>query len=298
VVDGFPATNCPGPHLPRRRLLGLLGLGAMTVATGFATGGSSTNPATALVADRPPPPARPPLAPPAPPPCPAPPPAVSDLPLPGGPVVIREGPSTTNQIALTVDDGYCAGCVAAYTDFAERTGICLTFSPNGTYGPAWEPQAATLARLVERGQLQIINHTFTHQGLIGAGTSVVREELERNEAWIGSTFRTTSRPWWRPPYGQFDDAVQDAAAELGYDRLVMWNGSYADAQLVTPEFLLAQASQAFRPGGIVLGHANHPTVLSLFGPLVEMLHQRDLQPVTLRALLDGPGGQRDPHPGG
>jgi peptidoglycan/xylan/chitin deacetylase (PgdA/CDA1 family) len=221
-----------------------------------------------------------------------------EAPLPGGPEVFSTGPSTTNQIALTVDDGYCVECVAAYTDFAARTGICLTFSPNGIYGPAWEPQAATLAPLVERGQLQIINHTYTHRRVVDAGSSVLREELERNEAWIGTTFRTTARPWWRPPYGQYDDAVQEDAAALGYDRLVMWNGSYADAQLVTPEFLLAQASQAFRPGGIVLGHANHPTVLGLFGPLVEMLHQRGLQPVTLRALLNGPGGAPDPHPGG
>jgi peptidoglycan/xylan/chitin deacetylase (PgdA/CDA1 family) len=287
--------NCPGPHLPRRRLLGLLGLGAVTVATGLATGGSSAGSRTRpVVADRPPPSAQPLAAPPPPPPSPP----ASEAPLPDGPTVFREGPSTTNQIALTIDDGYCADCVAAYTAFAARTGICLTFSPNGTYGPAWEPQAATLAPLVERGQLQIINHTFTHQGLVGADASVVREELERNEAWIGATFCTTSRPWWRPPYGQFDDTLQATAAELGYDRLVMWSGSYADAQLVTPEFLLAQAAMAFRPGGIVLGHANHPTVLGLFGPLVEMLHQRDLQPVTLRALLDGPGGQRDPHPGG
>ncbi len=287
--------RCPGPHLPRRRLLGLLGLGAVTVATGIATGASSTGSGAAPVAaDRPTPLVRPPLA--APPPPPTPP--APEAPLPDGPTVFREGSSATNQIALTVDDGYCVDCVAAYTDFVARTGICLTFSPNGIYGPAWEPQAATLAPLVERGQLQIINHTFTHQGLVGADPAVVREELERNEAWIGATFRTTSRPWWRPPYGQFDDTLQDAAAELGYDRLVMWSGSYADAQVVTPEFLLAQASLAFRPGGIVLGHANHPTVLSLFGPLVEMLRQRDLQPVTLRALLNGPGGQPDPHSGG
>ncbi|HEY2220809.1 polysaccharide deacetylase family protein [Actinomycetospora sp.] len=203
-----------------------------------------------------------------------------------------------NRIALTVDDGYCVDCVAAYTDFAVRTGICLTFSPNGVYGPAWEPCGAALAPLVERGQLQIINHTFTHQGLVGAGTSMVRDELERNEAWIGTTFRAVARPWWRPPYGQYDDSLADDAATLGYDRLVMWSGSYADAQLVTPEFLLAQASDAFRPGGIVLGHANHPTVLGLFGPLVEMLHQRGLQPVTLRALLDGHGRVREQGPGG
>ncbi|MCD2195146.1 polysaccharide deacetylase family protein [Actinomycetospora endophytica] len=280
--------NCPGPHLPRRRLLGLLGLGAVAALTGFA-GGSGANAAVPTAEAG---------GPAAPPPPPAPIPVPPEAPLAGGPVVLREGPTTTNRIALTIDDGYCADCVAGYTDFVARTGINLTFSPNGIYGPAWAPSAPTLAPLVERGQLQIINHTYTHQGLEGAGSSTVREELERNEAWIEATFRTTARPWWRPPYGRYDESLEQHAAELGYDRLVMWNGSYADSQLITPEFLLAQASMAFKPGGIVLGHANHPTVLGLFGPLVEMLQQRGLRPVTLRALLDGHGRLREPGPGG
>jgi hypothetical protein len=35
------------------------------------------------------------------------------------------------------------------------------------------------------------------------------------------------------------------------------------------------------PGRIVLGHANHPTILGLFDQISDLLRERDLQPATL-----------------
>jgi peptidoglycan/xylan/chitin deacetylase (PgdA/CDA1 family) len=55
-------------------------------------------------------------------------------PHPGKPTTIFQAPGKTQQIALTIDDGYCIECAHAYVDFAQRTGIHITFSPNGTYG--------------------------------------------------------------------------------------------------------------------------------------------------------------------
>jgi hypothetical protein len=43
---------------------------------------------------------------------------------------------------------------------------------------------------------------------------------------------------------------------------------------------MAQASRYLRPGVILLGHANHPTVLGLFDQIVELIKQRKLTPVT------------------
>ena len=61
----------------------------------------------------------------------------------------------------------------------------------------------------------------------------------------------------------------------------MWTGSYGDATPVTPQFLLEQARRYLTPGTIVLGHANHPTVLGLFDQISAIIRERDLQPVTL-----------------
>jgi peptidoglycan/xylan/chitin deacetylase (PgdA/CDA1 family) len=201
----------------------------------------------------------------------------------GAPAVPPSGSAAPagRRIALTVDDGYAPEVVAGYVDFARRTGVHLTFSPNGTYQSAWGPQAAVLRSLIDAGQVQIMNHTFSHPRLTKMPAGRVREELERNEQWITTTFGTSSRPYWRPPYGAHDATVDAIARDAGFPNPVMWTGSYGDSTLVTPEFLLDQARRYLTPGRIVLGHANHPTILGLFDQITDLIHERDLQPATL-----------------
>ncbi len=207
-------------------------------------------------------------------------PAIAALPTPAARTHVAP-PLPGKPIALTVDDGYAPEVVAGYVEFARRTGVHLTFSPNGTYASAWAPQAGVLRPLIDAGQVQIMNHTFSHRWLTRIPAGQVREELERNEQWIAATFATSSRPYWRPPFGAHNTAVDAIARDAGFARPVMWTGSYGDSTVVTPQFLLDQARRYLTVGTIVLGHANHPTVLGLFDQISSIIRDRGLQPVTL-----------------
>jgi peptidoglycan/xylan/chitin deacetylase (PgdA/CDA1 family) len=191
----------------------------------------------------------------------------------------------TAQVALTVDDGYCGPCVAGYVDFAQRTGIHLTFAPNGVFSDLWKPHADRLRPLIAAGQVQIGNHTWSHPNLVRLAAGAVREQIERNEEWIQATFGITARPWFRPPYGYHNATVDGIAGSLGYTNILLWNGTLGDATVETPAELLAQARQWVQAGAIVLGHANHPTVLGLFDQLQQLIADRNLQPVTLDAMF-------------
>jgi len=200
--------------------------------------------------------------------------------------VITHGPTTGRRIALTVDDGTDAEVVAGYVSFAQRTGIHLTFSPNGIYNREWAPHAGVLQPLIAAGQVQVINHTFTHRDLRSLTTAGVRDELARNDDWVIKTLGITTRPYYRPPFGRHTPTIDAIAAELGYTRTVLWAGSFSDSEVVTPQFLLAEAEKYLQPGVINLGHANHPTVLGLFDQLMDLIHSRDLHPVTLDEMFD------------
>jgi peptidoglycan/xylan/chitin deacetylase (PgdA/CDA1 family) len=201
------------------------------------------------------------------------------------PQIIRHGEPGTDKVALTIDDGYSAETVAAYVEFARRTGIALTFSPNGMYQRVWTPHAATLRPLIEAGQVQIGNHTYHHAYLTRLSDVRVTAEIEQNEDWIQRTFHTTARPWFRPPYGARDERTDALAAASGFDHVLLWNGSLGDSRLLTPRVLLQQAEKYLRAGAVVLGHANHPTVTYLFDALVALIRDRGLTPVTLDAMF-------------
>ncbi|HZQ85495.1 MAG TPA: polysaccharide deacetylase family protein [Acidimicrobiales bacterium] len=204
--------------------------------------------------------------------------------VPGRPVVVQEGPRGTRLVALTIDDGTSAECVDRYASFAERSGIPITFSPNGV-NPGWDMVADRLRPLVDNGQVQIINHTWSHPDLLRVGDDRIRAEIERNEEWIERTFGVSARPWFRPPYGAHSRRTDEMAAELGYTRIVLWNGSFGDSELLRPDEVLALADRYLQPGTIMLGHANYLTITGLFDQVQLLMLQRGLRPVTLDEMF-------------
>jgi peptidoglycan-N-acetylglucosamine deacetylase len=199
--------------------------------------------------------------------------------------VVDQLPPGSRRVALTIDDGYDRPTVAAYVRFAADTGIPITFNPNGCYAPLWEPHASTLRPLIEAGQVQIGNHTFDHKDLRQLSGAQIRAQVERNDDWVQRTFGTTTRPWFRPPFG-FHTARTDAAVgAAGYTKILLWNGSFGDSRLLTRQVLLEQASLYLKPGVIMLGHANHRTVTGLYRQITDLIRRRDLQPATLDTVF-------------
>ena len=76
-----------------------------------------------------------------------------------------------------------------------------------------------------------------------------------------------------------------AAAEIGYTQVVMWNGTFGDSSPESPQTLLSLAEQWLQPGTIMLGHLNQPTILSLFSQIESIIAQRNLEPVTLDEMF-------------
>lgn len=272
--------------MDRRTLLGLLGLGVAGVLAGCdsaprGAAAAASHPrhspqpsaaARETTAPSPTPAALPPIP----------------APVPGPSQVIWQGPPAAvaaRQVAITIDDGYCAECAQAYAALAQATGIHITFNPNGCYSDVWTPLARTLRPLIESGQVQIGNHTFNHLWLTELSDSQVTAQLEQNEEWIEQTYGITARPWWRPPYGSYDDRTNELAAAIGYTNVLMWNGSYGDSTPLRPRAIMALARQYLRPGVVMLGHANHPEVTTIFPQLAEIVAARGLHPVTLDEMF-------------
>lgn len=223
------------------------------------------------------------------PPAATPPPTAAALPIPpprpGSPILVTRGPGDLKRLALTIDDGTSADVVACYVAFALQTGFALTFFPNGSVRDNWEPRAQTLRPLIERGQVQIGNHTWAHSDLRQMSDSAMRADLERNDEWIQKTFGITSRPWLRPPYGNRNVHTDGVAASLGFTHIVNWSGTFGDSSVKSPTEILGAADLYGSPGAIILGHANHPPVTKLFNQLLAVFAAKGLTGVTLDQMF-------------
>jgi peptidoglycan/xylan/chitin deacetylase (PgdA/CDA1 family) len=213
---------------------------------------------------------------------PVPAPAAATRAVGGGPPagVVSRLPGTGSSLALTVDDGTSSEVVGALLALAQRTGLRLTFFPNGVYR-SWADHAAVLRPMIESGQVAVGNHTWSHPDLTALTDAQVADQLTRNQAFLRTTLGVRSTPFWRPPFGAHDARVDRIAAEVGHPTTVLWYGTLGDDRVLTPAAVLANARTWFQPQHIVIGHANHPAVTHVTDQLVELIHSRRLTTVTL-----------------
>lgn len=262
-------------HIDRRRLLALLA-GTVGALSGCAPATVAT-PASS-------PPASPSAA--APPPRFGPPPADTvRTAIPARAITRLPGPG--HNLALTVDDGASADVVGAYARFARDTGARITFFVTGGF-EGWTAHRDLLRPLVESGQVQLGNHTWSHPSLTSLSGRGVARELQKTKDFLLQNFGVDGTPYYRPPFGYHNAAVDAVAADLGYTVPTLWYGSLSDSGLITEQYLLECARKYMREQAIVIGHANHAPVTHVFGQLAEIIRSRKLQLVTLDDVLAPP----------
>jgi peptidoglycan/xylan/chitin deacetylase (PgdA/CDA1 family) len=207
------------------------------------------------------------------------------LPPPTG--VVTALPGEGDGLALTIDDGTSSEVVAAFAALAVDTGVRLTFFPNGCYR-SWEENAAVLRPLAESGQIAFGNHTWSHPDLTGLGDAEVADEIRRNQEFLRTTLGVRETPFFRPPFGAHDERTDRIAADLGHPTIAMWNGTLGDSRVLTGPELLAYAREWFTAQTIVVGHANHRTVTTVYGELLDLIRERGLRTVTLADVWSPP----------
>jgi peptidoglycan/xylan/chitin deacetylase (PgdA/CDA1 family) len=204
------------------------------------------------------------------------------------PGVLSSLPGEGDLLALTVDDGVNSDVVRAYTQFAKDTGMRLTYFVNGIYR-SWTDHVDLLRPLVDDGQIQLANHTWSHPNLTKLPLVAVAEEFRRNHEFLWKTYGIDARPYFRPPYGAHNPHVDKVAGDLGYTVDTLWSGDLKDHVLIPAADIVTMAERYFQPQAIVIGHLNHMPVTEVYGHLVDLIRGRRLRTVTLDDVFLKPG---------
>ena len=277
------ATVCPparsGPAINRRRFLGSL---AASVVAGVGVARVVVDPQPRTFAQAPAGavPTSGPVVPEA---LLAPPPSSARVPLPGG-GALTTLPGEGDLLALTLDDGVNNDVVRAYTQLARDTDMRMTFFVNGIYD-SWTENRDMLLPLVESGQIQLGNHTWSHPDLTALSHTGISEQLTRNDEFLKKTYGIGAKPYYRPPYARRNAAVDKVAADLGYTTPTLWSGSLSDSTLITEDYIVQMADRYFTPQAIVIGHLNHLPVTHVYPQLIDIIRSRNLRTVTLNDVF-------------
>ena len=194
-------------------------------------------------------------------------------------------PGNSDSLALTLDDGVDSDVLRMYTQFAKDTGLRFTYFVNGRYN-SWTDNKDLLRPLVDSGQIQLGNHTWSHPDLTTLPIKQVMDQIGRNDDFLKKTFDADARPYLRPPYGAHNATVDAVAAGLGYTVMTLWSGDLGDSNLVSEQSIVGAADKFFTPQTVVIGHLNHPPVTHVYGHFVDLIRDRKLRSVTLNDIFE------------
>ncbi|MDP9180584.1 MAG: polysaccharide deacetylase family protein [Chloroflexota bacterium] len=144
----------------------------------------------------------------------------------GGPAqVISIGNTSRNAVAFTFDAGADEGYTTQILDTLQANSVHATFGMTGKFAQQ-NPQL--VQRMVNEGDT-LINHTYDHASWTGNSTGAAPltqqqrwDELDQTESMIEQLTGATTLPYFRPPYGDYDQSVLDDVGGRGYAYSVMW----------------------------------------------------------------------------
>lgn len=170
---------------------------------------------------------------------------------------LRLGNPNVRAVALTFDAGSDVGATTTILSTLEHRKIHATFGLTGL----WAASNPALVRRIAADGDQIVNHTWDHTSFTGASTSSsplsaarIRDELSRADALITRLTGHSTKPWFRPPYGDTGAGVDAIAGAAGYRYDLLWTVDSLGWKGVAPATALARVLKSLQPGEIVLMH--------------------------------------------
>ncbi len=208
----------------------------------------------------------------------------------GAAVVVTQGQSGRQEVALTFDAGEGPGHTQEILDVLDEYGIVATFGVTGEWATA---NPDLMQEIVARGH-QVMNHTYTHQSFTGASTGTgpmtpeqMRQEVDDTDAAIRETTGGYDpRGFFRFPYGDYDDESLRVLKEAGYDYSLWWGcDSLAWMGNTADEIVQLCGRDKLAPGLIVLLHVAQDADFAALPGLIEAYQASGYQMVTIEQLL-------------
>ena len=207
---------------------------------------------------------------------------------PGVSVEVSHGPTECNAVALTFDAGADRGYAEDILNILRDEKVPASFGMTGL----WAQQNGDLIqRMAEEGH-ELINHTWDHRSFTGfsagrpLGVGERRLELDRTDELLTGLTGKSSRPLFRPPYGDLDDGVLRDVADDGYDYTIMWTVDSFGCNHLPAAGIIDRCLSRAEPGAIYIFHVGIESEdAQALSAVIAGLRQRGLTFVTVSDLL-------------
>lgn len=171
---------------------------------------------------------------------------------------IRRGNTSRKMVSYTFDAGADVGFAAQILDFLKTNNIKASFGLTGH----WVDENPTVAKRITAEGHHLINHTYNHFSFTGFSpktpplTPAKRlVEIELTEQSFKNVLGTvSSKPYWRPPYGDLNESVlRDVGADR-FSKTIMWTVGSEGWKGISAQEICDSVVNGAVNGAIILFH--------------------------------------------
>ena len=226
---------------------------------------------------------------------PTPKPTIGPTPTAATGVLVTNGNRGINRVALTLDMGGRVGDALGIMTWLRDHDVRATIFMTGAMADSTATDAGrqVLALIDARPDLfDLGNHSYHHPHMTKLTVTQMRAELTTTEAAIARYASSSPRPFFRPPFGEWNTTLVNAAASVGYPYTVMWDVDTIDWKPVadggpTAQQIVDKVVGRAQGGSIVLMHLGGYETLDALPGIVSGLRARGFELVTLGQMLGG-----------
>lgn len=198
--------------------------------------------------------------------------------------VVRVAPGK-HRIALTFDAGASGETWPRIMAAFRERGLHITMFFTGKFAEQY-PDA--IKQAVADGN-ELANHTYTHPDMRTLTDAQMVDELSHTENIITGLTGVSTKPYWRPPFGAYNNHVLAVAATQGY-RSIYWTLDSLDSvgQPKTPDFIFNRVTNTpgvNLDGAIVLQHFGSEASAEALPRELDRLKEMGLQVCTISELI-------------
>jgi peptidoglycan/xylan/chitin deacetylase (PgdA/CDA1 family) len=211
---------------------------------------------------------------------------------------IRQMDTTEMVVALTFDAGSDRGYAEQILNTLASKGVKADFGMTGVWA---EKNPDLVKRMVSDGH-HLMNHSWNHPSFTGRSTGTApltsaqrADQLKRTEDLIRQQTGVELKPYFRPPYGDYDDSVLRDLAANGYRYNVMWTIDTLGWDGLKAAQINERVFNNVKPGAIILMHVGAAAEDAKALPsMIDGLRSRGYRFATVKQYVDGtiPAGER------
>ncbi|MFH0829161.1 MAG: polysaccharide deacetylase family protein [Candidatus Kerfeldbacteria bacterium] len=191
-----------------------------------------------------------------------------------------------HYVALTVDSPSVADATSDTRVQATLASLKAVNVPVSLFAVgAWAEAKTDLVKQYHDAGIEVFNHSNSHTSFKGLAAEKIDSELEKADTSISAVTGVTTKPYFRPPFGDYDTASLAEARSQGYCTII-WTVDAQDWKSgMTVDTSKARVVSALKDGAIIVVQAYSDIGADLISPLVDVVKAQGYTFVSLRDLL-------------